>query len=237
MNNLEFTTLIKEFDPNSSKSSNDLEILTKIYPYFQTAHFLYVKSLQSQEKINFNTILEKTAAITYDRNLLMNWINEKHKTTSKDSKISKKEIIFKSTNKKKSLNKKENVKEFDFKSKKLSFTEWILLSNNKPFNNIDLKDSQSVDNWKIINSFLKKEPKITNMENSESDSVIDLSSISDFSDEELMTETLAKIFIKQEKYDKAYQAYKILSLKYPEKNALFAIQINEIKKLINKINK
>ena len=52
-----------------------------------------------------------------------------------------------------------------------------------------------------------------------------------------MTETLAKIFIKQEKYDKAYQAYKILSLKYPEKNALFAIQISETKRLMKKMNK
>jgi endonuclease III len=61
-----------------------------------------------------------------------------------------------------------------------------------------------------------------------------LSSESNFSDKELMTETLAKIFIKQQKYEKAQEAYKILSLKYPEKNALFAIQINKIKRLINK---
>ena len=46
-----------------------------------------------------------------------------------------------------------------------------------------------------------------------------------------MTETLAKIFVKQQKYNKAIQAYKILSLKYPEKSTLFADEIDKLKKL------
>ena len=49
-----------------------------------------------------------------------------------------------------------------------------------------------------------------------------------------MTETLAKIYIEQQKYDDALKAYKILSLKYPEKIILFANQIKLIKKLKNK---
>ena len=49
-----------------------------------------------------------------------------------------------------------------------------------------------------------------------------------------MTETLAKIYIKQEKFEDALKAYKILSLKYPEKISLFADQIKTIKKLIKK---
>ena len=49
-----------------------------------------------------------------------------------------------------------------------------------------------------------------------------------------MTETLAKIYLKQQKYKKAIDAFRILSLKYPEKNAFFADQIKKIKKLENK---
>jgi hypothetical protein len=49
-----------------------------------------------------------------------------------------------------------------------------------------------------------------------------------------MTETLAKVFIKQKKYDKALQAYQILRLKYPEKNSFFADQIKTIKRLEKK---
>ena len=59
----------------------------------------------------------------------------------------------------------------------------------------------------------------------------DLSEKSLVSQDELMTETLAKVLMKQKKYVKALEAYRILSLKYPEKNSLFANQIKEIKKL------
>ncbi len=47
----------------------------------------------------------------------------------------------------------------------------------------------------------------------------------------LMTETLAQIYIQQTYYDKAIEAYRKLSLKYPKKNTYFASQIEKIKKL------
>ena len=43
-----------------------------------------------------------------------------------------------------------------------------------------------------------------------------------------MTETLAKIYEEQKNYDKAIRAYRILSLKYPEKSAYFARQIKTL---------
>ena len=48
-----------------------------------------------------------------------------------------------------------------------------------------------------------------------------------------MTETLAKIYVKQQKFKEALYAYRILSLKYPEKSSLFANQIKNYKR--NKI--
>jgi len=47
----------------------------------------------------------------------------------------------------------------------------------------------------------------------------------------LMTETLARVYVEQKNYAKAKQAYKILSLKYPEKSGFFADQIRAIEKL------
>ena len=49
--------------------------------------------------------------------------------------------------------------------------------------------------------------------------------------EEIITETLAKIYLDQKKYDKAEKAYKKLSLKFPEKSIYFASQIEKIEKL------
>jgi tetratricopeptide (TPR) repeat protein len=50
--------------------------------------------------------------------------------------------------------------------------------------------------------------------------------------DELITETLANIYFQQKKYDKALDAFKKLSLKYPEKSVYFAARIEEIEKYL-----
>lgn len=54
-----------------------------------------------------------------------------------------------------------------------------------------------------------------------------------YEDDEMITETLAKLYFQQNKYEKALEAYKKLSLKFPEKSIYFASQIKEIEELKN----
>ena len=56
-------------------------------------------------------------------------------------------------------------------------------------------------------------------------------------DEEYFTETLARIYIKQGRYQKALDIISRLSSKYPQKNAYFADQIRFLEKLIINKNK
>ena len=55
--------------------------------------------------------------------------------------------------------------------------------------------------------------------------------------DEFLSESLAKIYIKQRKYDRALKIIRELNLLYPEKNRYFADQIRFLEKLIINTNK
>ena len=113
--------------------------------------------------------------------------------------------------------------EVDEKKEKYSFLDWFDIINN---------DNPKVDEkFDLINEFIKQSPKIKIKANYEAKS--NFKSETKIKDE-LITETLAKIYVKQEKFNKAIKAYDILSLKYPKKSSFFADQINDIKKLKSK---
>ncbi|GHT36292.1 hypothetical protein FACS189434_14520 [Bacteroidia bacterium] len=78
----------------------------------------------------------------------------------------------------------------------------------------------------LIDAFIEKNPKMAplpdNIENQQEKPV----------EEEFFSETLAKIYIKQKKYEKAIKIFEKLSLQYPEKSIYFAPQINFLKIII-----
>ncbi|MBD5235198.1 MAG: hypothetical protein HDS54_06710 [Barnesiella sp.] len=53
------------------------------------------------------------------------------------------------------------------------------------------------------------------------------------SDSSLLSESLAKIFIRQKQYERAFEIISQLSLKYPEKSVYFADQLRFLRKVIN----
>ena len=83
----------------------------------------------------------------------------------------------------------------------------------------------------LIDRFIETSPKIPPVKHDAplSPSVIVEPSMAD--NTYLMTETLARVYLEQKKYNKAIQAYQILILKYPEKSSFFADRILDIKNL------
>lgn len=114
------------------------------------------------------------------------------------------------------------------KSEKHSFTEWLQLTSKKPIAR-SAKDNERRKKFDLVDKFIESNPKIVPKENPRSE--IDIAESIKIDKNELMTETLAKVYLEQKKYKKAIQAFKILSLKYPEKSGFFADQIRAVRKL------
>ena len=83
----------------------------------------------------------------------------------------------------------------------------------------------------LIEKFIRNEPqmdkqKLVSDENSPSQE--DLASKNIKNSDQFYTETLAKLMVKQKKYKKAIEIYEKLGLKFPEKRAYFASQIEKV---------
>jgi len=97
---------------------------------------------------------------------------------------------------------------------------------------MDVEEAEPVKNSNdhLIRNFIHEEPgviradKKTNLTGD-----VSLSSIQEH--DGFITDTLAKIYVKQGLYAKAIYAYEKLSLKYPEKSAYFAAQIEKIRNI------
>jgi len=128
------------------------------------------------------------------------------------------------------------------KKEKYSFGEWLQLTSQRTIerksNTRDLEKSSEFKlekevlkqkKFDLIDKFIAESPKIVPKE--KSTYKIDTKTAANFDDKELMTETLAKVYLEQKKYKKAIQAYRILSLKYPEKSGSFADRIKAVEKI------
>lgn len=118
---------------------------------------------------------------------------------------------------------------------KFSFNQWLQLTKAKPIvreTETDKKEeiqSEKSKKMELIDKFIESNPKIIPDKNAPlSNSVIEAQSQDSST---LMTETLARVYLEQKKYQKAIDAYEILILKYPEKSLFFADRIENIKKL------
>jgi tetratricopeptide (TPR) repeat protein len=103
----------------------------------------------------------------------------------------------------------------------------------EPISTIGSDDTSTRRN-KLIDTFIVDQPRIVPRSEKETDHLISEIKVKE-ENPELITDTLAQIYIKQGFYEKAINAYEKLSLKYPEKNSYFADQIRKIKQIINNL--
>ncbi|MFY7672684.1 hypothetical protein ACOSP6_16500 [Tenacibaculum sp. MEBiC06402] len=205
---------------------NELKSLVDKYPYFQSARALLLKALKDQESFKYNNELKVTAAYTADRSILFDFITSDHFNNKKESLHEK--SSFDNKNKTSVEQVKDDLKigqPFTFeKNETHSFNQWLQLSTGSVKKVNPPKEKSLQDN--IIDRFISNNPKISRVNKNANPTNTAIETVHE---PLLMTETLAKIYLEQKKYDNAIKAYEILSLKYPEKSTFFADQIKKIR--------
>jgi len=249
MNKSDFTYLLQEPCTISQEQSKTIEGIIETYPYFQAAHVLNLKALKKQHSFKYNDMLKKTAAYTTNRTILFDFItadtldiikkNEEDENLVNQVEIVDLEVVediqpvtiaVQAKPKKPILESLQIGEPLDFdKAEKHSFNEWLQLTSFKPIQRVESVDPNSIkkksENFELIDKFIESKPKIKPIK---SGAAIDISTEGSMENESLMTETLARVYLEQKKYDKAIKAFKILSLKYPEKSGFFADRIKAV---------
>ena len=211
MNKNNFIKILQEPNNLSEKEVSFLDEINREFPYFQTSKVIFLKSLSENEDIKFKKFLRSTAAYTRDRSVLFEFVKKSQNQNEK--------VFF---NKNEITTVQSEYKIIEEKIiEENSFVEWLKLSNLKPIDRSNEKET--------IDKFISEKPKLkveVNENESNNDKADNLSNQAGY-----MTETLAKLYLNQKNYEKAIQSYKILILKFPEKNSYFADQIKKIKSL------
>ena len=224
-----FLDILNKELPINSVETAELKSIINQYPFFQSARALYLKGLKNQDHFRYNNELKKTAAHTVDRTVLFEYITSEA--------FEKKEKLQDVITKKIQSEAKEDIqldeakvasdltigKPIQFKSSdSYSFHQWLQLSTKKTLQSVVEKKSEKEH---IIDTFISNNPKIEPLGKTES---VTIEVVANEPNSQLMTETLAKVYLEQKKFENAIQAYRILSLKYPEKSGFFADQIKRI---------
>ena len=225
----------------------ELRTLLARYPYFQTARLLYLKNLFLLHDITFGEELRRAALYIADRRVLFLLVEgdkysrkalEKQMQPEAEAGLDRTLSLidaFLST-----LPEEEEAVYGKAIPMDVStdYTAYLMKEADEP-----AEGTPKLQGQELIDTFLEKseeepvlsvkeEEKTPEAEPLPEEKEVEEETEENLEDESYFTETLAKIYVKQQRYSKALEIIRKLNLKYPKKNAYFADQIRFLEKLI-----
>ena len=219
----------------------ELRSVLALNPYFQTARLLMLQNLYLLHDAAFNEELRRAALYITDRKVIFNMIEAAHYQLRSEKAQSSKLKAQSSESRTVDLidNFLDSIPEDDEPKEKkrrptpadaaIDYVAYLLETENDDAQ----EDAPQMKGQDLIDTFLEQEkgritlndlPEETDDDNEQDEA--------DDNEEEYFTETLARIYIKQGRYQKALDIINRLSVKYPKKNAYFTDQIRFLEKLI-----
>lgn len=239
-------------DPSglNADTLSGLASVVKEFPYFQAARMLYLKNLSMLSDSGFESELRRCSIMVADRKRLYRLIegdkyfNFAISHESKDNGNDSFSLIdaFLSDHDEGGSDKHVDNPLLFQPSASSDYLFWSLSSKEESTDADD--ENRRLQGHDLIDSFIESEQQrlpgsgFPSREEAleagmpESIRELDDDKRNQSLEDSCLTETLARIYIKQRRYEKALQIIKNLSLKYPEKNVYFADQIRFLEKLI-----
>ncbi len=243
----------------------ELRSLLALYPYYQPARVLLLRNLFLLHNPTFDEELRRAALFITDRHTLFDLVEGPHYRlrTPETKQIDENDGIaspqtpnpaetnrqpeqkdrttsliddFLETLPQKEETPTENKRKPTPADATIDYVAYLLETENKEAES----NSPELRGQSLIDDFINKESgRITLQDETEYEAEIneETEDGAEIEDDSYFTETLAKIYIKQQKYSKALEIIKRLNLEYPKKNRYFADQIRFLEKLIINNNK
>ncbi len=247
MNRQQFFLWMKDPASLNSDSIRELQQLTGDYPYFQSARLLHLLNLKLMQDYRFEQELPTVAAFIPDRARLRDWLamlDEKEtgrdkSGTMKDESLNPSAIKPDMEEHLKNIEEqiKASLDEIEFKKSRLRelIEEKKAIVGDIDNQAEDLQDKKKdfplrpLPKDELLEEFLRQrqgqsQGRVTfyNPDESARKSIEE--------NDEILSETLARLIAAQGKNDKAIKIYQKLMLKYPQKSSYFAAQIEKLRK-------
>lgn len=221
MEKTQFVQLLSQWETLESSGLGELQQLSEEHPWFQSLHMILLKRMHMEHHPSFNATLERLAIAVPDRTMLYNLIYE-DKGLQKPLVASPPESI----------------------SADKGLQTHLVVSPPEPEITVAEKSEEQeetkVDNLRnqdkeiLIGKFIQDEPRIVPKEGDFAEAV-NIAEKSNILYLDLVTETLADVYLKQGNKTKAIKIFEKLSLTIPEKSSYFAARIEELRKSSNRL--
>lgn len=222
----EFEAILKNPFAISPVQTAALSSVLESYPYFIAARLFHLKGLKDMDSTAYNSALREAALYSTDRSFLFAYITRAEFLEDPHPPEARPPLSDLAA----PLRFEPGERHF--------FDEWLRLGSVQRLGAASSTGLESPENPSdfqrkepIIDAFLENQVRMGPPENP-GDSTPPPSPPRPVQQADLMTETLARVYVEQKRYAQAIKAYNILRLKYPEKSGFFADRIKAIEKLM-----